>query len=678
MSRLRPPAPPLTGPVASGAAPTAVGEMRRQRPRILSATRSLPPSAGGEAAPASSRVELLAVVCVIAAILPVIVATARAISGDWRAIGDNAYFSIRAADVLTEHHPLLGSWTSASIAIGLDVNNAGPLLFDVLAIPVRFGGPDAGLAVGVALVNIASILGIAAIARRQAGPTAVVVAMAAATGLGWSLGSELLFEPWQPHSLIFPFLCFLFMVWALVAGDLVMLPWAVGLGSYIAQTHVGYLLLVPILGAFAVAAAGVRLWRSRRLDAEGWPALRRRTSRYVAVAVIVALACWAQPVIEQIFGEGRGNLGRLASSAGETGARVGLGDAPRYVATLLALPPWWGRPSVSEQFVPGDSLPSLASSLVGLGVLAVLLAVGLRSAWRRSDRPVASLVATGTAVLGVAVVGAATMPIGIFNLASHQMRWLWPVAAFLTFALVMAGVTAMRGRVGRIGVGLVALATVVLCGLNLPSMNARVGPAADANAIPTVRELLPQLGSLRDERGVLIDVTGERFAEPYTFPLMVELQRLDVPWFVEDAGLVRQVGPERRYDGQASLRLFVREGDAAREPLDGARRVAFVDALSAAEADELAGVEEDLRPFIADGGLVQGRVGSPDGSAGPTDDQLRDADYLFTSRALAGLVGDDRLRVPDRWAEVLARYANLQYQADLLTVAVFVEPLGDG
>jgi hypothetical protein len=619
------------------------------------------------------RLGLLAAVCVIAAILPVIVATARAISGDWRAIGDNAYFSIRAADVLTEHHPLLGSWTSASIAIGLDVNNAGPLLFDFLALPVRIGGPDNGLAVGVALINIASILGIALIARRQAGPTAVVVAMAAATGLGWALGSELLFEPWQPHSLIFPFLCFLFMVWALVAGDLVMLPWALGVGSYIAQTHVGYLLLVPTLGGLAVAAAGARLWRSRRLDPEGWPAMRRRALRCVAVAAIVAIACWAQPVIEQVFGEGRGNLGRLASSAGDTGTRVGLGDAPRYVATLLALPPWWGRPSVSEQFVPGDSLPSLTSALVGLGVLAVLLALGLRSAWRRTDRSVASLVLTGVAVVAVAVVGAATMPIGIFNLASHQMRWLWPAAAFVTFALVMAAVTALRGRAG-LGVGVVALAAVVLCVLNLPSMNARVGPAADANAIPTVRELLPQLGSLRGERGVLIDVTGERFAEPYTFPVMVELQRLDVPWFVEDPGLVRQVGPERAYERQATLRLFVREGDAAREVEDGARRVAFVEALSSSEADELAAAEQELRHFIVGGGLLGNGVVS-DGPGDLTDAHLRDADYLFASRALAGLVAEDRLHVPDRWDEVLARYADLQYQADRLTVAVVVEPI---
>jgi hypothetical protein len=627
---------------------------------------------------APEGIGLFATVCVIAAILPVIVATVRAITGDWRAIGDNAYFSIRAADVFTEHHPLLGSWTSASIAIGLDLNNAGPLLFDVLAIPVRIGGPDAGLAVGVALVNLASVLGIAVIARRQAGATAVVVAMAAATGLGWAMGSELLFEPWQPHSLLYPFLCFLFMVWGLASGDLVILPWAVGLASYIAQTHVGYSLLVPALGALAVVAAAARLWRSRRVDPDGWPALRRRTSRYVVVAALVAVVCWAQPVIEQIFGEGRGNLGRLASSVGNTGARVGFSDAPRYVATLLALPPWWGRPSVSEQFVPGDSLPSLASSLLGLCVVVVLLAAALRSARRRGQQPIVWLMLTGLAVVAVALAGAAAMPIGIFNLASHQMRWLWPVAVFVTFALVMAAVTIRRGRVGRLAVGLVVIGTLLLSGLNLPSMNARVGPAADANAIPTVRKLLPQLSSLRGEQGVLIDVTGERFAEPYTFPLMVELQRLDVPWFVEDPGLVRQVGPERRYDGQASLRLFVREGDAAREPLDGARRVAFVDALSAAEADELAGIEEDLRPFIAEGGLVQGRVGSRDGSAGPTDNQLRDADYLFASRALAGLVGDDRLRVPDRWAEVLARYADLQYQADLLTVAVFVEPLGDG
>jgi hypothetical protein len=622
------------------------------------------------------RMNLLAALCVGAAVLPVIVAATRAIAGDWRAIGDNAYFAIRAADVFTEHHPLLGSWTSASLAIGFGVNNPGPLFFDVLALPVRIGGRDAGLVVGTALVNVASILGIAAIARRQAGAPAVVAAMAAATGLGWAMGSELLIEPWQPHSLLYPFLCFLFMVWALACGDLVMLPWAVGLGSYIAQTHVGYALLVPALGGLGLAVAAARLRRSRRLDAPGWPARRRRASRDVAVAAIVAVVCWAQPVVEQLFGEGPGNLGRLASSVGDAGATVGFRDAPRYVATLLALPPWWGRPSMSEQLVPGDTLPSLGSSLLGLSVVAVLLAVLLRRARHRADWPVVWLALTGIAVVAAALLGAATMPIGIFNVASHQMRWLWPAAAFVTFAIVMAAVTARGPQVGRVGIGLVAVATLALAALSLPSMNAGVGPAADAEAIPTVRALLPQLAPLRGERGVLIDITGWRFAEPYTIPVMAELQRLGVPWFLDDPGMVRQFGPSRAHEGQASLRLFVREGDAARGVPDSARRVAFVDALSPAEAAELAGIEDDLRSFIAHGGLVGGAVSRAEGSAELTDAQLRDADYLFGYRALAGLVGADRLRVPDRWTEVLARYADLQHQADGLTVAVVIEPLG--
>jgi hypothetical protein len=620
---------------------------------------------------------LLAVLSVMAAVAPVIVATVRAITGDWRPIGDNALFGLRAADVFTEHHPLLGPWSSASIAIGLDVNHPGPLLFDVLALPVRIGGPDAGLAVGVALINVACVVGIAAVARRQMGAPGVVVAMAAATGLGWAMGSELLFDPWQPHSLLYPFLCFLFVVWALASGDLVMLPWAVLLASYVTQTHVGYAVVVPTLGALAVTAAAVRMWRGRRVDPEGWPARRRRASVWAGAAAIVAVACWAQPVIEQIFGEGRGNLGRLVSSVGDAGATVGFRDAPRYVATVLALPPWWGRPSMSEDFVLGDSLPSLGGSLVGLSVVAMLLAAGLWWAWRRADWPTVSLLLTAVTVVAVVLMGAATMPIGIFNLAAHQLRWLWPVAVFVTFALVMAVVAGWGGRLGRVGVGLVALATLLLSGLNVPSMNARVGPAADANAIPTVRALVPQLASLRGERGVLIDVTGERFAEPYTFPVMQELQRLDVPWFVEEPGLVRQVGAERAYEGAASVRLFVREGDAAREVLDGVQRVAFVDALSAAEAAELASIEDDLRRFIAEGGLLGGQVAPPDGSTAPTDAQLRDADYLFASGALTDLVANDRLRVDRRWGDVLTRYADLRHQADRLSVGVFVEPLGD-
>ena len=48
-------------------------------------------------------------------------------------IGDNALIELRAWDVFTSDRPLLGTWSSASVATGLDLNHPGPLLFDYFA-----------------------------------------------------------------------------------------------------------------------------------------------------------------------------------------------------------------------------------------------------------------------------------------------------------------------------------------------------------------------------------------------------------------------------------------------------------------------------------------------------------------------------------------------------------------
>src|SRR3954454_1290958 len=68
-----------------------------------------------------------------AVVLPIVVAVVRALAHDWFPIGDAALLAIRAYDVGTPDHPLLGSWTSASFALGINVNNPGPLYPDVLA-----------------------------------------------------------------------------------------------------------------------------------------------------------------------------------------------------------------------------------------------------------------------------------------------------------------------------------------------------------------------------------------------------------------------------------------------------------------------------------------------------------------------------------------------------------------
>jgi hypothetical protein len=623
-------------------------------------------------------------VCVVAAIVPIVVATVRAIAGGWLAVGDHAYFALRAGDVATEHHPWLGTWTSASLSVGTHINNPGPLYFDALAIPVKLGG-DAGLAVGVALINISAVLGIAVVARRVAGPRAVVVAMAAAAGLGWAMGSELLFDPWQPNSLLLPVLCFVMMVWALTCGDLAVLPWAVGLGSFIVQTHIGYVLLVPALGAWGVGVMGVRLWSARRRSGEEWARWPGRLRRSLVATAVVGVVCWWQSLWEQlVVGGFGGNLRRLADSAGAGASEesVGLDLAPRIVAARMALPPWWGRPSMSEAATRAETWPSPGASLVGLAVVAGVLVTAVMVARRREDRPGTMAAGTALVILGIAVVAATTMPIGVVGLSPHHMLWLWPLAVFVTFGLALAVIRSTGGGPpAQVGLAAVAALAVALAVLNLPTMSAGSGPSADAEAIATVRELRPQLESLRSEPGVLVDLQGIRFAEPFSAPFMLQLARLGVPWFIEDETTVHQVGEGRRYEGGASVRLVLREGDSARQVSPGVRRVAFVDGLTDGEAAELEATKEELRPFIESGGLVlddsaeRGLRADERLAAALSPERRRDADDLFASRALMPVVRSDWLTVPEPWAERLDRYAALQHRADYLTVAVFAEPL---
>jgi hypothetical protein len=177
---------------------------------------------------------------------------------------------------------------------------------------------------------------------------------------------------------------------------------------------------------------------------------------------------------------------------------------------------------------------------------------------------------------------------------------------------------------------------------------------------------------LRGERSVLVDPQGLPFAEPYSVPVMVELERLGIPWYLDSPGLLRQVGSSRTYRGGASVRMFLRMGDRARETPPGTHRVAFVDAITDAEADELVALQDELTPAINEGALA---VEGPHTLSGA---QLRDADYLFQSGALAGLLARDVVEVPARWSAALRRYADLQYQSSRLTVAVFAEPLERG
>lgn len=656
-------------------------------------TSAGPPAPGEERPPGLPACAWLFRAAVALALLPVVVATARAVARGWLPVGDNAYFAIRARDVLTEHHPLLGTWTSASMSAGTHFNNPGPLLFDVFALPAKLLG-GAGVAVGAALLNCLAILGIAVVARRRGGPLLGVWAMAVTAGLSWTMGSELLFDPWQPHSLLLTSLLLVFLAWSLACGEVAALPWAVAVASLVVQTHLSYVIIVASLGVWAAVALVTSLRRRRREVADRL-ALLRRTRRSLAVSAVVLALCWAQPLLEQVTGEGTGNLTRLATSAGSSPETVGPELGSRLVAQVVALPPWWLRPSFERALLPAEDgvesvregirLPRLpspalaATSLVAVGA-ALLGCVALAA--RRRDRAGVAAAVTATVGLLSGLVTAASLPLGFVGIAPHQFRWLWPLAAFTTFAIVACLLRAVAdGRRATAATALGTVVVLVLAGATLPTHNVGAGPADDDWAIPVVRELDTGMEALEGEGPLLIDMRGIRFAEPYSGPVMAGLQRRGIPFVVDDEGMVRQLGPARRA-GPDAQRLVIREGDATQLVPWGERRAVLVEGLGPGERAELDALEVAVLAHLAELGGVpldeRGRAALARGdlpvAASRPEVLTTDPGALLASRELVFMVERDLLDLDGGAAADFERYAALQRTWDLETVALFLAP----
>ncbi len=433
-------------------------------------TQLAPPA---EPATTTTRWSRLWMLTVALAILPIVVAVVRSILDHWVPVGDDAYFVLRSRDVFSSHIPFLGTWTSASLSTGRDINNPGPLFFDALAVPVTVFGGAAGVAIGTGLLNVLSVLGIAWCAFRRGGGLLVATAMLATSILTWSMGSLLLFDPWQPHALLLPFLCFVFVAWSLACGDLAALPWAVGLASLITQTHLTYVVLVGALSAWGVVGL-VLVTRRRHRTEPVPPDDRRRTVRVLGIAAVVAVVAWVQPVFEQLFRDG--NLSGLAASGSGSGEHLlGPRHAVQVMANVLSIPPFWSRSGFTGAFTEAvggphggpegiglASLPGLGVALVSLVILlAVIVAIGLLGR-RRRDLVTGAAALTVLVALAAGLFTAVRIPTDIFGVAAHQFRWLWPLGAFILFTIVAGLARAWTASASKRVVPVVAV-LAVLC-----------------------------------------------------------------------------------------------------------------------------------------------------------------------------------------------------------------------
>lgn len=643
----------------------------------------------------SSRIEVAAVAV---ALVPIVAAIVRKWAQHWVPIGDNALVELRSRDVFSfDDFPFLGTWSSASLTAGKDLNHPGPLLFVLLALPVKlFGGPR-GVALGVGLINAAAVVGIALVGRRVRGQVGLLSATFVAAVLAWTLGSAMLTDPWNPHVLILPCLLLFVLVWGVACGHVDLLPWLVAVGSLCLQTHLGYTYLVPAMTIAALAGAAVVYVRSWRIHPvrrdDDLATLRRWGWRSAAVFVVL----WSPPILEQVVGEGQGNLARIVTSAGgdepAVGARVGV----RIVASVVAMPPWWGRSSFMEAVpytpyaadgvtIDPAGLPSFAGALVAVGLVFAVLGVMVWRAGARRDRP--GVVAPVVAAVGLvaALSSLVVMPVGPLGLTPHQMRWLWPLAAFVVLAVLVAlapivarvpVVAVAPRRVALVAFGAIAVVSAV----NVPGFAQLAGPDSFQESVPVGRALSEQIGDYRSTEPMVLDTTGLRYLEPYSAVVMSALLREGVDLRVREEGLVRQLGNDRRSTGVEPLDVSLVEGRAALEPPVDSEVIAFTSPLDASSIDALLQGERAMIDSVALNGVSfteDGERAIAGGQFGLIRDEIVEAAFDAPTFVLGGLAAElvaaGALELEPADVSVFQQTSALRRMVDATTVAVVVRP----
>ena len=501
-------------------------------------------------------------------VLPVLVAVVRGLVSQRAPIGDNGLIALRANDVFTADHPWFGTWTSASLSTGVEFNNPSPLHFDALSLFVKPFGVAAGSILAAAALNMAAMV----VAVRQGfhagGRRGEALMAVAAGGLGWTLGSEMLTDIWQPHNLVLPFLAFMACVIAVAGGRWRSLAWAVGIGSMVMGAHLSFAYLVLAL----LLVSMVMAWFVDRDGRDGW-------RKGVVVAVGVGALAWLQPLIEQFFGVGEGNLSRVLQARSATDEPLGLRLGGRLVAQVVALPPWWMRSSFTES-IPETGYSSDGSlhpagvvgatgAVLALVALIAVLGVLCLLAVRRRERSLVAILSMTIAAVIVALGTTVVMPAGVLGLAPHQLRWLWPISILAMLGVVDAvDVLVVRDRVNsrhRMLAGAIVAAT--LCALTLPAHLSDLGPADSRDANVAIRSLMAQLDGVRLPGPTYFDGSTLVFAEPYSGPVLAALTQAGQPVRAGDESFARQLGEHRRRRNDERWSFQVREGETATMPL---------------------------------------------------------------------------------------------------------------
>ena len=371
-----------------------------------------------------------------AAAAPIVVSSVRAVRSGWEPTDDKAIIATRAYDVLTRHAPLVGQYSMAGRVAGHTTHDLGPMLYWLLAVPVRLGAP-AAMAATMGAVNAAAVVAVVALAHSRGGRALMLMTAVAVALMCRSLAAETFHDIWNPAAALFPFLLLIFLCWSLACGRRRLLPATVLVASFVVQAHLAF--LAPTAGMLAVGLAGMAVPR----PAGG----RRELVVVAAVALAVACACWAPAAIDEVTHH-PGNLSSVVRAAATRKATLGAAVGAHAVVRAVGVRPWWLTVPGSRWDRKHDvaATPSPTRTWTAVVLLAALAAMGVAgAAQRRID--VATAAAIGfTLCAGLGAVAAETPAVPV--LAATVGYTLWWGSQCGMFVWLVLGWAAWLGLAG--------------------------------------------------------------------------------------------------------------------------------------------------------------------------------------------------------------------------------------
>jgi len=368
------------------------------------------------------------------AALPIIIAAGYAMTDDWAPLGDDAYIGIRAFDVFTDRSPLVGQRSSgASGVLTETAYSPGPLLFWLLAIPVRLPDP-VWMTLTTGAVNVASVIGAIVLARRRGGrPLMFATAIAIPVMLA-SLPAETYADVWNSSAPLMPLVLLVFLAWSVASGDHRLLPLTVVVASFAVQSHLTF--VAPAAGLTLVAlGCAIAFGLARR-----WP------RRWVIATLAAAAVCWSAPLIDQAVHR-PGNFVVLVRSAFSDEPSLGFSAGWRAVTHMVGVPPWWLQDNRETLDRIGDlsvrpGALAIASALLVLAALGVVALAG----WRRRRPDLFAAGALGLTLCVAVGLGASSTPTNAFGTVVYTLRWASPAGMCVWLLLGWGAATLWRER----------------------------------------------------------------------------------------------------------------------------------------------------------------------------------------------------------------------------------------